>query len=188
MKVPERIETARLVLRRPLPSDASAVFERYAGDPDVTRFVGWPRHRSVADTVAFLQFSDGEWDRRPGGPFLIESRVDGRLLGSTGLQFEAPDRAMTGYVLAADSWGFGYATEALHAMIDVARHTGVVRLYALCHPEHRASGHVLEKCGFTLEGAWRQYAEFPNHSPGVRLDALCYATVCGAGVQHDGQQ
>ena len=186
VNAPERIETARLVLRRPLSRDASAMFERYASDPDVTRFVSWPTHRSVADTLAFLQFSDAEWDRWPGGPFLIASRADGRVLGSTGLGFESPDRAMTGYVLAKDSWGLGYATEALQAVVDLARQTGVVRLYALCHPEHLASRHVLEKCDFTLEGAWRNYAEFPNHMPGVRSDALCYAMVCDAGFQHAG--
>ena len=180
MKDYEPIETSRLLLRRPLVSDASAVFERYASDPEVTRFVGWPRHRTVADTVAFLQFSDAEWDRWSGGPYLIMSRVDGRLLGSTGLGFEAPDRAATGYVLAKDSWGQGYATEALQAMVNLARRRGVVRLYALCHPQHRASGHVLEKCDFTCEGTWREHAEFPNLTPGVRSDVLCYALILGA--------
>jgi RimJ/RimL family protein N-acetyltransferase len=37
---PERIETSRLVLRRPRESDAAGMFARYASDPDVTRFVG----------------------------------------------------------------------------------------------------------------------------------------------------
>jgi RimJ/RimL family protein N-acetyltransferase len=176
----ERIETSRLVLRRPLAGDASAMFERYASDSDVTTFVGWPRHRTVTDTLAFLQFSDAEWDRWPCGPYLIVSRADGRLLGGTGLGFEAPDRAVTGYVLARDSWGQGYATEALHAMVDLACRMGVVRLYAVCHPQHRASRRVLEKCDFTCEGTWRDHAEFPNLTPGVRSDVLCYALTLGA--------
>jgi RimJ/RimL family protein N-acetyltransferase len=52
---------------------------------------------------------------------------------------------------------------------------GVRRLYALCHTEHRASRHVLEKCGFQREGVLRRYAEFPNLDPGVPLDVFCYA-------------
>lgn len=173
----ERIETARLVLRRPRPDDASAVFERYASDPDVTRFLSWPRHRTEADTRAFLQFSDAEWNRWPAGPYLVESRADGRLLGSTGLAFEAPGAASTGYVFARDAWGQGFATEALGAMVDVARRLRVVRLYALCHPRHRASQHVLEKCGFLPDGTWTQQGEFPNLAPGVRSDVLCYSLV-----------
>ncbi len=69
MKAPARIETARLVLRRPTFSDAGPVFERYASDPHVTRFLGWPRHRSVVETEAFLQFSRQEWERWPAGPY-----------------------------------------------------------------------------------------------------------------------
>jgi ribosomal-protein-alanine N-acetyltransferase len=176
MKAPAEIETARLVLRQPRAGDAAAIFERYASDPDVTRFLGWPRHESVADTEGFLHFSDGEWARWPAGPYLIWSRADDRLLGSTGLGFEVPERAVTGYVLAKDAWGQGYATESLVAMVDVARRAGVARLYAVCHPEHRASSHVLEKCGFVRDTAWTRRAEFPNLARGVRQDVLCYAT------------
>lgn len=174
---PDRLETPRLLLRRPRGGDAEAIFARYAADPDVTRYLGWPRHRSLADTHAFLEFSDAEWQRWPAGPYLVMSRGDGSLLGGTGLGFETPRRAATGYVLATDTWGRGYATEALRAMIDVARATGVRRLYALCHPGHRASYRVLEKCGFDREGVLRAYAEFPNLESDDPGDALCYARV-----------
>lgn len=177
MKAPASIETERLLLRRPQADDAVAVFERYASDPEVTRFVGWPRHKSLEETRAFLAFSEAQWERWPAGPYLIVSREEGVLLGSTGLGFETPYRAATGYVLAKDAWGRGYATEALRAMVDVASRVGVRRLYALCHPEHRSSWRVLEKCGFGREGTLRCYAEFPNLEPGIPADVFCYATV-----------
>jgi RimJ/RimL family protein N-acetyltransferase len=60
-------------------------------------------------------------------------------------------------------------------MRDLAATLGVTRLYALCHPEHRASSRVLEKCGFGLEGPLPDYSEFPNLKPGVRATVLCYA-------------
>jgi RimJ/RimL family protein N-acetyltransferase len=174
MKAPARVETARLVLSPPVSDDAPAIFERYASDPDVTRFLGWPRHRSIAETQGFLAFSDQEWKRWPAGPYLIRSRDDGRLLGSTGFGFEAADQAVTGYVLAKDSWGRGYATEALTAMVDVARQIGVRRLSALCHPDHGASSRVLEKCGFVRDHGAAHQVEFPNLAPGVRQNAVCY--------------
>jgi RimJ/RimL family protein N-acetyltransferase len=172
---PDAIETPRLSLRRPRAGDVDAIFARYASDPDVTRLVGWPRHRTVDDTRGFLSFSDDEWAKWPAGPYLIFARDDGRLLGSTGLIFETPYRAATGYVLAKDEWGRGYATEALDAMVGVARNTGVHRLYALCHSEHPASARVLEKCYFAREGVLRGYAEFPNLTPVQPHDVLCYA-------------
>jgi len=129
---------------------------------EVTRFVGWPRHSSIGDTDAFLEFSAGEWSRWPVGPLLIESRSDGTLLGSTGLAFETPTRASTGYVLARDAWGFGYASEALRSVVALARGLAVTRLYALCHPSHAASIRVLERCGFGCEGLLATQRVFPN--------------------------
>ena len=82
---------------------------------------------------------------------------------------------MTGYVLAKDAWGRGYATEALSAMVGVAKNSGLRRLYALCHHEHRASARVLEKCDFAREGVLRAYVEFPNLIPVEPQDVACYA-------------
>lgn len=177
IKAPHRFETRRLVIRRPVASDLDAIFTRYASDREVTRFVGWRAHESVAETRAFLSFSDEEWDRWPAGPYLVESRPDATLLGGTGLTFETPERAMTGYILARDAWGQGYATEALQAMIDTARTVGVRQLYALCHIEHQPSWHVLEKCGFTREAILTRYVEFPNLRPGDPCDVFRYMLV-----------
>jgi RimJ/RimL family protein N-acetyltransferase len=176
-KGPERIETARLVLRRPVPADAEAIFSRYSSDPEVTRFLGWAMHRSLEQTHAFLGFSESEWRRWPAGPYLIEAREGGVLLGGTGLAFETRYRAATGYVLARDAWGAGYASEALRAMVTLATELGIRRLYALCHPDHPASQRVLERCGFAREGVLRRHTEFPNLQPGEPADVLCYARV-----------
>jgi ribosomal-protein-alanine N-acetyltransferase len=150
VNAPELIETARLVLRRPRPNDADAIYARYAGDPAVTTFLGWPTHRSLEDTRAFVRFSDAEWERWSAGPYVITARGDERILGGTGLSVETPYRAATGYVLARDSWGQGIAAEALRAMVDVAERLGLARVHAFCHPEHAASRRVLEKCGFLV--------------------------------------
>ena len=144
------LESARLRFRRPVTADAEAIFSRYASDPEVTRFLAWPRHQSVDDTRGFIAFSDSEWAKWPAGPLLIESQDDGRLLGSTGLTFESATSAATGYVVAKDAWGRGYATEALCAMVPFAERLGVTRLFAHCRPENTASRRVLEKAGFLL--------------------------------------
>lgn len=177
MNAPETIETDRLFFRRPNITDAKELFERFANDSDVTRFVGWPRHESIDDTRTFLKFSDEEWLRWPAGPYLIFEKHDEVLIGSTGLAFESKTRAATGYVLAKNYWGKGIATESLRIMVDVAAQTGVERLFALCYPEHRASYRVMEKCGFEREGVLRRYFEFPNLAPGVLSDVLCYSII-----------
>jgi ribosomal-protein-alanine N-acetyltransferase len=174
MNAPLLVETPRLVLSAPAAEDAEDMFRRYSSDAEVTRYLGWPTHRSVADTQGFLAFSALQWEREGAGPYLIWSRADGRLLGGTGLGLEPNGQAITGYVLARDAWGFGYATEALRSMVEVATDIGVRRLYALCHPQHRASWHVLEKCGFERDRRWNRQVEFPNLAPGVMQDVVCY--------------
>ena len=96
MRAPEVLETDRLLLRRPRASDAHAIFERYASDPEVTRYLSFPCHTSAAQTEGFIDFSDVEWSRWPAGPFLIESLGDHTLLGGTGFSFETPTRASNG--------------------------------------------------------------------------------------------
>ena len=183
MKAPTHIETARLILRQPQMDDAAAMFDRYASDLEVTKFLGWPRHRTVRHTEAFLQFSAHQWERWPAGLYLILSGSDGQLLGSTGLGFQTPHEAVTGYVLAKDAWGKGYATEALTAMIAIASQTAITRLSALCHPDHRPSRHVLEKCGFAPDHTATERVEFPNLAPGVKQEALCYSLILDDGQQ-----
>jgi len=170
------MQTERLLLRAPVPDDVGAIFERYAADPDVTRYLSWPRHTSLDDTRAFIEFSDAEWPKWKTGPLLVFSRADGVLLGGTGLLFETPYRAATGYVFARDAWGKGYATEALRAMTELAGSMGVRRLSALCHVQHRASWRVMEKCGFEREGILKRHTVFPNLSPEPE-DVLSYSRI-----------
>jgi RimJ/RimL family protein N-acetyltransferase len=150
------------------------IFSRFAADAEVTRFVGWPRHTGISDTDSFLKFSSSEWTRWPAGPLLIESRADGTLLGSTGLAFESRHRASTGYVLARDAWGFGYASEALAAVVALAQSLAVTRLFALCHPAHSASIRVLERCGFSREGILAARLVFPNLGDDTPQNVACY--------------
>jgi len=183
LKAPEIIKTDRLLLRKPVSEDASDIFERYASDAEVTQYLAWPMHTSLDDTRAFLEFSDVEWDRWPAGPYLICSLADGRLLGSTGLAFETPFRASTGYVLAKDAWGQGFATEAVIAMRHTAADLGVQRLYAMCHPDHQPSRRVLEKGGLQFEGTLQRFFEFPNLNPGVAVDVASYAWAPDGSLQ-----
>jgi ribosomal-protein-alanine N-acetyltransferase len=175
---PEQIGTERLLLRRPVRPDAEAIFSRYASDPVVTRYLAWPRHQSVSDSEAFVDFCDGEWNQLGCGPYLVFSAASGELLGSTGLMLAELDAAETGYVFARDAWGRGYATESLGAMVGLTQVIGLRQLRAHCHPDHRASVRVLEKCGFLLEGRMMEAQVFPNLDPS-RQDVLCYALPVG---------
>jgi RimJ/RimL family protein N-acetyltransferase len=66
-----------------MEQDADAMFERYASDATVTKFLGWPTHESVKDTRQFLQtYSNVLWNKHKVGPYLISDLESGMLLGS----------------------------------------------------------------------------------------------------------
>ncbi len=171
------IETARLVLRRPRAEDAHAIFTRYASDPEVTRYMAWPTHQTLDDTYAFLDLSDALWARWPqAGPLLVFARDGVTLLGAAGVGYNTETRAQVGYVFARDTWGRGYATEALLASIEAVRHTDVKRLEAGVHVAHEPSRRVLEKAGFACEGVWPgRPTDFPNLPAGETRDSALYA-------------
>ena len=177
MKAPEYLETKRLILRRPLPSDAEALFHRYTSDPEVTRYLSWPRLQFIEQTRIFIKFSDYSWEYWPAGPYVIESRNTGLIMGGTGFDFENKFDSSVGYVLARDSWNQGYATEALMAIADIALQIGLRRLFAYCHPEHQASFRVLEKCGFMLKTTFKNRFIFPNLSGNSASEVQCYLRI-----------
>lgn len=177
--VPESFTTARLLVRRPTALDAEAVFERYSRDPEVTRYLIWPTHRTVEDTHAFLAWSERAWTEKGSGPYLVFTK-EGRLVGGTGLMLETPYRAETGYVFARDAWGVGFATEALAALASLAFGLPALRrLYAVCHVENLASARVLEKAGFVREGLLRSHLVFPNLGVSPLSDVFFYGRLRG---------
>ena len=175
MKAAEFIETERLILRRPVEGDAQRVFACFSNDAAVTRYLGWSRHQTVAQARGFLDLSDISWAKWRGGPYVIESRATKEMLGTSGFAFEVPHEAIVGYALAKKAWGQGHATEALTALVNTGREMGLSRLYAHCHPDHGASSHVLEKCGFVLLGRLPQHSVFPNLNNAVPNDVLLYS-------------
>ncbi len=182
MPARERIQTPRLILRRPLYGDVAEIYRRYASDPEVTRFLGWPRHATEQDTRGFIEFSDEAWATTPCGPYLIESRDAHTLLGSAGFVFESARTVSVGYLLAKDAWGQGFATEVLCALLDLARDIGISRLHAYCHPDNTATHRVLEKCGFGLDTRQARRMAFPNLGDGGATGIVCYARVSAEGA------
>ena len=49
------LETPRLILRRFTMDDAQAMYENWASDPEVTKFLTWPTHGSVEVTENVLK-------------------------------------------------------------------------------------------------------------------------------------
>ncbi len=162
MQAVERMETERLRLRRPAREDAPAIFERYACDPAVTRYLLFRPLTRLSEAEEFVKNCIQSWEQGSAYTWLIESRDTSRLLGAITARVEG-HRVDLGYVLARDSWGQGYMTEAVKAVVSWAfAQPEVYRVQAYCDLDHSASRHVMEKAGMQREGVLRRWVVFPN--------------------------
>ena len=147
MTLPSVVTTERLRLPLWTADDVAAI--RGGG-----RREGWHRDYPRKDDVD----AAGLW--QDGDPWAPRHIVRGvTALGSIGF-FGPPEPAAdgvpeteVGYGLVDEAHGYGFATEALQALLDEADRAGV-RIRASVEPTNKASIRVLVKCGFTeLRGA-----------------------------------
>jgi RimJ/RimL family protein N-acetyltransferase len=174
--LPDRFETARLILRPIGPQDAPAIFINYAQDPEVVRFLIWRPHQGLADTEAYIARCMAALPDR-SRTYTLVGRGDGRLLGAFELRRPEPHRLDCGYVLARAFWGRGLMTEALAQVAQWAmRQDGIWRIGAGCDVENLASARVMERAGLAREGILRRWIIHPNISSEPR-DWFSYAKV-----------
>jgi ribosomal-protein-alanine N-acetyltransferase len=176
MKVPERIQTKHLLLRKPQMEDAPAIFHGYAQDPEVTRYLVWKPHRNIRETEEFLLACGQLWRTGKDYAYAITLKDDENLIGMFGLH-PMKFKLEVGYVLARPYWGKGYMTEALRTMVDWAfTQPDIFRVQAFCDVDNISSARVMEKAGMEREGLLRRYVLHPNISDEPR-DAYLYAIV-----------
>ena len=137
--------TARLLLRPGWAEDAPALAAAIGDERIVRNLATAPWPYRLRDAEAFLA-----QPRDPLLPtFLIFERTDTdpHLLGSCGLGRRSSGAVEMGYWVARRHWGRGIATEASHALLDIARTLQLPRLQASHFLDNPASGRVLEKLG-----------------------------------------
>jgi [ribosomal protein S5]-alanine N-acetyltransferase len=174
MKPPEHIETKRLVLRIPSVADTEAIFNSYAQDSKVTRYLIWRPHKNIQETEGFLADCAVAWEGNVRFPYVIMLKQSGAVIGMIEIRIN-DFKADVGYVVSRQYWGKGLATEALRGLVEWAfRQESIYRVWALCDVENLASARVLEKVGMQREGVLRRQIVHPNISNEPR-DCYCYA-------------
>lgn len=139
------VVTERLVMRRP-------------NETDVPALAALANNRRIADMLGRMPHPYGEREARAfaaqqaersaGVVYALTLSEDGAFVGCAGLN--ATERGLElGYWIGEPFWGRGLATEAAHALVDLAfRDTEVAVLHASCRVINPASRRVIHKCGF----------------------------------------
>lgn len=169
------LETKRLKLRRFTLDDAQDMFDNWASDPAVTKYLTWPTHTSIEVTKAVLEswasnYADGAYFN-----WAIERKGSGKVIGSIAVVALDEDiAAEIGYCLGRAYWGQGIMTEAVMAVLDhLFDAVGLNRVAAYHDANNPRSGRVMEKAGMKYEGILRQAG---RNNSGI-CDKVCRAVI-----------
>ncbi|OED34444.1 hypothetical protein AB833_32450 [Chromatiales bacterium (ex Bugula neritina AB1)] len=176
MVVAETLRSQRLLLRRPVATDTSAVYQ-YCSDPLVTEWLAWP---CCTDKTQFEQdFAayKGKWNRAEEFYWVITRLHNPRAIGSISCRV-AQQAADIGFLFDRRVWGQGLATEAatvvLSELISVPE---ISRVVAVCAVENHASARVLEKIGMQRKGIIDKLIDCPNRCS-AKQDAILFDLEC----------
>jgi [ribosomal protein S5]-alanine N-acetyltransferase len=158
-KIPTELQGERIIIRRLRMSDAEDLY-RHLKSRDVSRWLMTvPYPYSKDEAVKFIRKSMVQWRQQTSYHFAILLKENGGLIGGCAFRLVDFEHECVGigYWLGKKYWHQGYATETakllLHLGFDVL---GLYRVYAGHIEPNAASGRVLEKCGMTREGVWRE--------------------------------
>jgi ribosomal-protein-alanine N-acetyltransferase len=150
--------TARLRLRQLTHDDAAGMMAIF-GDAQVLRFLDSPPVDTRDKAIEMIDWLNREYEVK-GEPQWGISLLDAdALIGMCGVYaWDTQSRHVDiGYHVLPTEWGKGYATEAARAMVHYCFHSlDVHRIQADITEGNIASERVLLKCGFTVEGVWRE--------------------------------
>ena len=147
------IETPRLLLRRPLPSDAADLLVMRS-DPEVMQFIPRPLAKTEEDVLVLLRMLDEFTDRNERINWGIEWKESGRLIGMIGFVHIHPEhsRAEVGYSLTRAWHRKGIMREALSAVLEFGfREWELHSVLAIIDAENKPSGSLLVDAGFRQE-------------------------------------
>lgn len=172
-RIPERLETDRLLLRRLRHEDAEEIFYTYASKPECTKFVAWPTHQSIQDTREYLSRTMAGWEQGLDFSYSIRLLANNRFIGGCGF-LEDEGKIQIGYVLGPIHWRKGYATEAVGKLIEMLRGIpGVLRVGSFVDADNLASARVLKKAGLVEEAVLKNWFRFPNQG-NVSRDCILF--------------
>jgi ribosomal-protein-alanine N-acetyltransferase len=170
------VETPRVLLRKMALTDAPDVFA-YASDPEVTRYLPWDTHTSIAETMAHARRTLEQYVAGAGGSWVIEHKRDRKVIGSVEYRLSLEHRkGELGYVLCRAYWGQGIMTDVLRTLIAFGfEQMGLNRVEATCDERNIGSWRAMEKAGMRLEGVQRQNLVLKGELRSTRLYAALRA-------------
>lgn len=152
------LETYRLILRKFQIDDAQQMFQNWASDAEVTKFLTWPPHPNVDCTRGLLTDWINRYSESSYYNWVIEWKESGEIIGNISVVKldEKIEAAEIGYCMSKAWWGQGIMPEALRTVIDyLLGEVGFNCVVARHDKNNPKSGRVMQKAGMKYEGTLR---------------------------------
>ncbi len=174
----QELKTSRLILRQYRISDAVSMYNNYATDERVTKFLTWTPYQCIDDLKTWLTGTIKSYENNNVYHWAMEYNKE--VIGAVSvLAFDYHNEknhcCELGYSLGYDYWNKGFTSEAVNAVIRfLFDEVGIHRISAKHDIENPASGEVMKKCGMLYEGCLKD--QYLRHD-GTYSDALIYAII-----------
>ncbi|HKL80471.1 MAG TPA: GNAT family N-acetyltransferase [Mobilitalea sp.] len=173
------IETIRLQLRRFEYTDVEDMYNNWASDPEVVKYLPWGPHESIKVTRKRISDWILNYSYDNNYNWAICFKRNNEVIGSISAEIlnDRDGICEVGYCIGRKYWGQGIMTEALRAVMHYLFYeVGYQKITARHDILNPASGKVMQKTGMQFE---RMLYQVSKRRDGSLCDCAVYGKVRG---------
>ncbi len=154
----KQLETERLILRKFKIDDYAKMYDNWASEDAVTKYLTWKSHENQDVTESVLTDWVDNYANNDFYNWAIELKEEDKLIGNISVvnYREETMSAVLGYCMGSKWWGKEIMPEAAKAVLKyLFEEVGFNRIAADHDKNNPKSGRVMQKIGMTYEGTLR---------------------------------
>ncbi len=164
------LETNRLILRPFNIDDAQDMFDNWASDSDVAKYLTWNHHTDINQTKEILNIWIEQYQKPERINLAITLKETNELIGGIDVVGYLDGVPVIGYAISKKYWNNGYTTEACKKLIEYLFSIGHKKIRIDAVVENIASNKVIKKCDGILFDTVEEFIKSKNET--VKIN--CY--------------
>lgn len=141
-------ETKRLAIKKFIPEYIGIMYDTWATDDEVLRYMPEYKHDWSIDEFAETIMRGYKND---SCKYMLIQKIESKeIIGLVSLYQEDSSSKSVNIVIIKDEWNKGYATEVLKSIIKTLKKQKIECIYATCDGRNIGANRVCEKCKFEL--------------------------------------
>ncbi len=156
-----KFNTDRTICSALKQSDAEGLHQAFSASSQVTKYLTWQPHKSLADTQRYVKDTLVKVSKGNCIAITVREKVSGIIIGLQTF-IVSGSTLQSGSCLDPDYWGLGYFTEVLGKCIDEAfLDSKYTLVFAHAHVHNYSSQRLMYKLGFVYTSVKEHDFEYP---------------------------